>query len=437
MGTSIASLLKAAARCGLVLFFCLQTSSGQTLSGDDREDAREMLRDVQKAIKQNYYDTTFNGVDLAQTFEAANEKIKQATSNGQLFGIIAQAVRSLNDSHTRFVPPLRVLKVDYDWHLLMIGDRCYITAVKPGSDAEKKGLKPGDILHVVDGYKITRENFFEFNYLYGSLQPKTSLSVVVQGPNERPRKVEFNASSRRESSSIGPSDLINAVLEDQRINPHDFKSFGDDLFVWKMPRFDQTDKEVNEFVQRANKAKSLILDLRGNHGGDERTLLKLIGNFFDHDVKIGELKSRGNTDPFVAKTRGHDVFKGQLILLVDSGSSSAAEVLARVVQIEKRGTIIGDQTAGLVGRSRVYWFSLLHRRFVYYGVNITEARLTMTDGSELEHIGVLPDKLMLPTSSDLLNGSDPVLSYAASLVGVKLEPSEAAALFPIRWKLKP
>lgn len=437
MRTSIARLLKCVARCGLVLFFCLQTSYGQTLSSDDRENGREMLRDVQKAIKENYDDKTFNGVDLDKAFKTADEKIRQATSNGQVYGIIAEAVRSLNDSHTFFVPPLRVLKVDYDWHILMIGDRCYISAVKPGSDAETKGLKPGDILHVVDGYKITRENFWEFNYLYEDLQPKTSLSVVVQSANEQPRKVEFNASTRRDNRSIDPSDLIRADLEDQRINPHAFKIFGDDLFVWKMPRFDQTEKQVNEFVKQANKTKSLILDLRGNHGGDEQTLLKLIGNLFDHDVKIGEIKSRSANEPFVAKTRGHDIFKGQLILLVDSGSSSAAELLARVVQIEKRGTIIGDQTAGSVGRARPYWFSLLHRPAVYYGVSITEASLIMTDGKSLEHSGLLPDKLMLPTGSDLRDGADPVLSYAASLVGVKLEPNEAGALFPIRWKVKP
>jgi C-terminal processing protease CtpA/Prc len=318
----------------------------------------------------------------------------------------------------------------------MIGDQCYIAAVKPGSDAEKKGLKPGDILHVVDGYKITRETFFDFNYLYNQLQPKASLSVVVKSANEQPRKVEFNASTRRDSREIGRSDLIREELEYQRINPPDYKVFGGDLFVWKMPRFNLTEKQVNEFVEQANKTKSLILDLRGNRGRDEQILLKVIGDLFDHDIKVGEFKSRNDTSAFVAKTRGHDIFKGQLILLVDSGSSSAAELLARVVQIEKRGTVIGDQTAGSVGRARYYVFPL-SRKAVYYGVSVTEASIVMTDGKALEHIGVIPNKLMLPTSSDLHDGADPVLSYAASLVGVKLDPKEAGALFPIRWKIKP
>jgi C-terminal processing protease CtpA/Prc len=134
-------------------------AAGQTLSKNDREAGRIMLHNIKDSIKKNYYDSSFHGVNLDETFKTADEKINQATSNGQLFGIIAQAVRSLNDSHTNFIPPPHSMRVNYDWQVQIIGDHCYITAVKPGTDAEAKGLKPGDILHVVDGYKITQANF--------------------------------------------------------------------------------------------------------------------------------------------------------------------------------------------------------------------------------------------------------------------------------------
>ena len=445
MKTSIGRLVKSAA-LALIFIACWQHVLAQTLSKNDRESGRIMLNNVKETIKKNYYDRDFHGVNIDQTFAAADEKILNATSNGQVFGIIAQAVRKLNDTHTYFLPPPRALKVSYDWQIQMIGDQCYIVAVKPGTDAEAKGLKPGDILHVVDGYKITHDNFDDFNYLYNVLQPKPSLSVVVQSPGEQPRKVDFNASTRQgkklindvSSGLVDFYDLLRDEQEYDKIYEHHFKSYGDDdLYIWKMPQFDLSPQQVNEFVERTNKYKTLIIDLRRNPGGYEETLLRLIGDLFEHDVKVGDIKRRNETKRLIAQTRGHDIFKGQLILLVDHGSGSAAELLSRVVQLEKRGTVIGDQSAGAVMRSMGHSLSLGESSRILYGVSVTDADLVMTDGQSLEHTGVTPDKVILPTATDLRGELDPVLSYAASLAGVKLDPKEAGALFPIRWKLKP
>ncbi|HEY2972229.1 MAG TPA: S41 family peptidase [Pyrinomonadaceae bacterium] len=437
--------LRLATLLTLSVIFCAPQAIGQTLSKNDREVGRIMLRNVKDSIKKNYYDPEFHGVNIDETFKAAEEKINEATSNGQVFGIIAKAVRSLNDSHTSFRPPPRAMRISYDWQIQMIGDHCYIMAVKPGTDAEAKGLKPGDILHVVDGYKLTHENFESFNYLYHALQPQPALSVVVQSPGEQPRKVDFNATTRQGkkvldlTSAMGGDfyDLIRESQEYDRIYEHRFKSFGDDLYIWKMPQFDMPVLQVNKFIEGAGKYKTLILDLRGNPGGYVDTALQLIGNLFDHDVKVGDRKKRKETKPLLAKTRGHDIFKGELIVLVDNGSTSASEILARVAQIEKRGTVIGDRSGGMVMESRYYPFSIGESSTIFYGASITDADIIMTDGASLEHVGVTPDKVMLPTGADLREQEDPVLSYAASLAGVKLSPKEAGALFPIRWKLKP
>jgi C-terminal processing protease CtpA/Prc len=73
---------------------------------------------------------------------------------------------------------------------------------------------------------------------------------------------------------------------------------------------------------------------------------------FDREVKIGDLKRRKEVKPLLATTRGKEIFIGDLVVLVESESGSASEVLARVVQLEKRGRVIGDRTAGAVMRSK-------------------------------------------------------------------------------------
>jgi hypothetical protein len=57
----------------------------------------------------------------------------------------------------------------------------------------------------------------------------------------------------------------------------------------------------------------------------------------------------------------------------------------------------------------------------------------MTDGLSLEHVGVTPDEIRLPTAADLAAKRDPVLAYAASLVGVTISPEKAGELFPVAW----
>jgi C-terminal processing protease CtpA/Prc len=433
------------ALCSIALFGSLSSFVCQNLSSNDRSAGHIMLKNIKEAIKKNYYDPSFHGIDLDQTFKAADEKINVAASNGQVFGIIAQFVRSFDDTHTFFLPPSHSLRVSYDWQIQMVGDHCYIMAVKPGSDAEAKGLRAGDILHVIDGYKVTREDFWLLSYLYNQLQPHTQLNLVVQSPGEQPRRVDYTASSRQgkkaldltQAGGVDYYDLVRENQENDHIYEHRFKGYGNDLYIWKMPQFDLPILQVNELMAKANNYKTLVIDLRGNPGGYVDTLLQVIGNLFDHDVKLGDRKRRKDNKPLIAKTRGHDIFQGQLILLVDNGSASCSEMLSRVIQLEKRGTVIGDVTAGAVMESIQHRLSLGENSLLLYGVSITDADIIMNDGASLEHVGVKPNKLMLPTGSELRDQSDPVMAYAASLAGVKLDPKAAGALFPIRWKLQP
>lgn len=415
----------------------------QSLSSFDRGRGHDMLEMLKEDIKKNYYDPTFHGIDLDAHFKAAEEKVKQATSVGQMFGIIAQALVEFNDSHLFFVPPDRATRYDYGWRIQMVGDKCFVTAVKPGSDAEKKGLRPGDELYAIDGYGPTRENEWKLLYMYFSLRPQPGVHMVVNKPDGQQREFDVMTkitTGKKVKDLAGGSDL-NEFLRDEDDAEHDRRTssrqveVGDDLLVWKMSEFALTDGEVDGLMSKARGHKALILDLRGNGGGSEETLLRMLGNVFDHDVKVGDVRRRKETKPLVAKTRGGDnVFKGNLVVLVDSESGSAAELFARVVQLEKRGTVVGDRTAGAVMRAKFYPHQSGIDVVALFGASITDADMLMTDGKSLEHVGVVPDQLALPSAADMAAGRDTVLSLAASLVGVKLEPEKAGAFFPPKWK---
>lgn len=406
----------------------------------DRERCQGMLEQLKSDIKNNYYDPSFRGIDLDARFKAASEKMKQATSRGQMFGIIAQVLLDFKDSHTFFLPPDRSSRTDYGWQLQLIGDDAYIVAVKPGSDAAAKGVKPGDRVLGVDGYGLIRDNLWVFKYLYYSLRPRGGAHMVLQPPMGPQRELDVLAKveeGRLLLDLTGGNDIWTLIRESEnedRLHRHRYIELGAELMIWKMPQFDLPRDKVADMMAKASKHKALVLDLRGNHGGAEETLLALIGCFAKEEMPVGELKRRKETKPLVAKPRNADkAFGGQLIVLVDSESGSAAEVFARVVQIQKLGTVIGDRTAGAVMRAKGYQHKMGTDVLIFYGASVTDADLVMTDGKSLEGTGVTPDKLMLPTGADLAAGRDPVLAYAAALAGVKLEPEKAGALFPLEW----
>jgi C-terminal processing protease CtpA/Prc len=84
--------------------------------------------------------------------------------------------------------------------------------------------------------------------------------------------------------------------------------------------------------------------------------------------------------------------------------------------------------------SRRYQFHQGADTQIFYGASITDADLIMGDGKSLEHLGVVPDELILPSAADLAAGRDPVLARAAKLAGVELDPVKAGQLFPIEWR---
>lgn len=423
----------------LVLIGCVYPVFSQSLSAQERDRALIMLRSARDDIKKNYYDPNFRGMDLETRSKLAEEKIKQAKSNAEVFGIIAQMLLEFNDSHTVFLPPQRSTRVEYGWEMQTFGDNTYVIAVKPKTDAEAKGVKPGDKVLKIDGIAPNRSNLWIYHYLYNALAPRPIVRMELQSPGEQPRLVEVTAKLRERKKVFDLTDTIDLnvfrrELEDEaRMIEHKLIELGD-VGIWRMPAFDLSEDDVDNGVNKAKKFKTLILDLRRNGGGDEKTMLRLIGNLFDRDITVGNIKRRKEEKPLVAKTRGDGGFKNNLIVLIDSESASAAEVVARVVQLEKRGTVLGDRTSGKVMRSRLYPHQMGIDTVVFYGVSVTDADVIMSDGKSLEGVGVTPDEMLLPTSEDLRAQKDSVLSRAVAAAGTTLDAAEAGKFFPFKWK---
>jgi C-terminal processing protease CtpA/Prc len=414
--------------------------SQDTLNKLQRQRALDMLRDFALTVRKNYYDPTYHGVDLEARIRDAQAKIEKANSLGQAFAAIAVAIEGLHDSHTHFIPPERPLRLDYGYRLIMVGDRCYVSDTRPASDAAEK-LHPGDQVMTIEGFLPTRDSLFTLKYYLSQIYPRAVVHLLVRDPSGAERNVEVKAVTRPtkhvyDLTASGASDIWDVIREGEtqdHILRQRYVEYGDALMIWKVPEFRMNEDEVDRMWGIARKHGTLILDLRGNPGGYVVTLQHMLGNVLDHDVKVGDRKGRKELKPLTVKSRGSHAFSGKLIVLIDSSSASAAELFTRVIQLEHRGTVLGDRSSGLVMEAKFYLLQEGMEKVVLFGATVTDADLIMTDGRSLEHLGVTPDEIMLPTAADLAGGRDSVLSRAAELAGVKLDPLEGGKMFPVEW----
>lgn len=410
------------------------------LDSTERARAKQMLAEIKAAVRDRYYDKAYRGLDLNAHFKASETKLEAAVSLGHAYAIIAQTLIDFGDSHTFFIPPPRAATYEYGWEMQMVGDDCLVTAVKPASDAEAKGLKPGDRVLRFDAFTPTRTDLWKARYLYYLLSPRSTITLVAQSPGAQPRQLQIAAKVTKGERVIQIS--LDDALEGSgfgsgeaaRLVPSRAARLGD-VAVWKLSGFDFAAEDVDRLLDSIVKdASSLIVDLRGNGGGSVKTLEQLTSRFFDREVKIADLKGRRSTKSSVAKKRKAP-FAGKVVVLVDAESGSAAEIFARVIQIEKRGTVIGDRSSGAVMQA-IRTMGMVEGRdgLIPYALSITDADLIMSDGQSLEHLGVAPDELLLPTPADLAAGRDPVLARAAAVLGAAIEPAAAGKMFPVEWK---
>ena len=160
-----------------------------------------------------------------------------------------------------------------------MGDRCLVTQVRPKSDAESKGVKPGDRLLTINGYNVDRDSAWKMQYFYSVLRPQPGLRLRLENAVGNQRTVDA-ASKVRQTKQLtdltgagGGNDIWDIEREqetDNQLKRARYFEVADQLMVLKIPEFFFDEAEVDKMIGKARKHKNLIIDLRGNPGGSVR-----------------------------------------------------------------------------------------------------------------------------------------------------------------------
>ena len=411
------------------------STSAQTVE-KDRQRGLAMLREVRGLLERHYRDPTFGGRELSARFAEAEAQMAAASSEQMTYAVMASTLEALDDSHTFFIPPGLAAATDFGWTARLIGERCFVVDVKPNSDAARQGLAVGDEILSLEGQKPERATLWPRLLMVRLSQPLplTHLTVVDAEGRTRALALRSRPALERDGRALSLREYLDVLSHAQQERERGHFADAGDVLVWRLAGFDKEGRSIVEGIQRARRARALVLDLRGNGGGDAGALRRLTGAFFrpPGPISIGWLESRGRLRALLAPVWPRErAFDGPLVVVVDSESASAAEVFARTIQLKGRGKVVGDRTGGAVMLARTHVrMQARQKRLVAYAVSITEAEVIMPDGSALEKTGLTPDVVVLPSAADLRAHTDPMLARAVELAGAGLSSEAAARLLP-------
>jgi len=173
----------------------------------------------------------------------------------------------------------------------------------------------------------------------------------------------------------------------------------------------QIKDKIKEF-KKNKKVENYILDLRNNPGGLLSQAIK-ISDFFLGNGEIVSTKSRRKTENQKWFAKKGDILNGKtIIVLINYGSASAAEIVAGSLKDHKRAILIGENT---YGKGSVQSIIPLENDGA---IRLTVSKYYLPSGKSISEIGVTPDIKIVESSEDfkLNTESDNQLEFAIKLL---------------------
>ena len=399
-------------------------------SQEARDYSLQYLDSMGKIIRERYYDPKFRGIDLKSRIEAAKARIKTLEYNWQMYRVLAQVLMDFNDSHTYLLLPPRTDNFQYGFAVQMIGDECFITSVKKDSDAAKQGVEPGDQIVLLGKFTPNRRDLWKMMFVLYKLDPADTLDLKIRKPDGAEKVLTVKAKKMTEGQYRAELEKRWAKKKDEAFKCQELNGAA---IACKLYSFAVEKNDIDKMMKQVARYPKFILDLRGNGGGYVSIEQYLLSHFFGSEIKIADLITRKKNETRTTKPVGDRQYKGEVAVLIDSDSASAAEVTARVLQLEQRAKIYGDISSGSVMTSVQVPFEVIGYFADYVnmnvGMSVTVADVIMRDGSRLENTGVMPDEILCPSGVALAKKSDPVLAFAASMFGVDVSPEKAGSFY--------
>ena len=374
--------------------------------------------DAWETIQERYYDPKFHGIDWQGQRTTFRPAAARAGSPHEFYDVLRHMIASLRDAHTRVYSP----DEKFDWwnpRFITVGVTVRevegvptVIQVEAGSAAARTEIKPGDVIVSVDDQPVAES--IKHRMRYSGLSDESNArfraaGALFEGPAGTSVKVGWTNRKGKQKS---------AVLQrywNQRELGFSNQRKGN-LAILRIDAFTQS--VAAEFTKMLPSvlegAEGIILDLRGNGGGDAEAMADVASLFLDDGTNLGRFADRSGAafelETF-SKRLWHSPALSQiklpLVVLTSENTSSAAEIMVAALQAKHRAQVIGTGTCGCV-------LAIRHRHALPDGgvLDVSEFDYRTASGLRLEGAGIKPDQSVVITRADIYSRNDRAFELA-------------------------
>src|SRR5580692_8867973 len=260
-----------------------------------------------------------------------------------------------------------------------------------GTPAAKAGIKPGDFILAVDGQNILG----------------MSVSDAVKEMRGKPGEA-VTLTIGREKADPFDVKLVREIIQPKSVEYHLEGDYGYlRLSGFNEKATDETLAAINALKAKDPHMKGLVLDLRNNPGGLLDQAVGVAGLFLDG----GEVVSQRGRDPQDIErydAKGHDVLNGlPLVVLINSGTASASEIVSGALQDRHRAAIVGVTSFGKGSVQTV----IPLRGGLDGALKLTTARYYTPSGRSIQKTGIQPDLEVAETREEAQQIANEAFSF--------------------------
>ncbi|MFL6228703.1 MAG: S41 family peptidase [Pyrinomonadaceae bacterium] len=375
---------------------------------DIRQNTFEKVWEI---VRDRFFDPNFNGVDWNKVRERYAPQVAAVKSDAELYDVLNRMVGELKVSHIEIVTPDVIEKlgappVTTGLGLRSVEGNVTVFRILTGSSAEREGVRPGFVVRRIDGAQVS-DLEAALGKLHGA--PHTKVRVEFLDDRDAVREATLErmplGAGEVDRAQLGSLSLY-ALFESRRLEA----GIGYIRFTTFIAALND---KIRQAVETFHDAPGLVIDLRGNGGGDDSVAIRLASMLFDKPTQLMITRTRkGDADYYRARPTKNP-YLAPVVILIDEGSGSASEQLTAGLQENGRAYVVGNRSAGDDMDADLE--RLPTGAYFIYAAG--EPRTPK--GFVVEGHGVAPDLEVNLTRAGLLRGDDAQLSAAINYIRQK------------------